>query len=177
MKDTSVFLPSFDEELGNRLKIIVKKVGGGESAAHIAGVSENMISRYVKGHSKPSFQALALLAQSADVSLDWLAGFTKENQKEYHFQNHNITIKTQYLNKTDSELLAHLNGIINRAYKDMGGRVSPEDMGRIAAEKYTSILEASDDPEERLIMAKLFETELRKELESKQKSGNTKASA
>ncbi|MFT0892252.1 helix-turn-helix domain-containing protein [Pseudochelatococcus sp. G4_1912] len=63
----------------------------------------------------------------------------------------------------DPELLSRINGIISRVYTSMDAHISPEDMGRLAAGKYASILQASSDPAERLIMAKLFEIELKQD--------------
>lgn len=48
-------------------------IGSRAAAAAAAGVSPQMLSRYIKGEAIPSFKVMVKLAQAANVSLDWIA--------------------------------------------------------------------------------------------------------
>jgi len=59
-------------ELGARIKTMVDAFDSIKEASAIAGVSRDQIYRYMSGETKPSFHAVARMAEIADVSLDWL---------------------------------------------------------------------------------------------------------
>lgn len=73
-------VPGWDEQLGTRLRSVVRMLGGNEAAGRIAGVSDEMISRYVNGKAKPNFFAVAALARAAGVDLNWLASGEGDGQ-------------------------------------------------------------------------------------------------
>lgn len=73
-------VPGWTPEVGNRLSEVVRHLGGGPAAGKIAGVSDEMISRYINGRAKPSVYAIAALAAAAGVSMEWvMAGEAKEH--------------------------------------------------------------------------------------------------
>jgi transcriptional regulator with XRE-family HTH domain len=76
-KELGTVVPSCTElrtdELGTRIDAISQQLGTREYAASIAEVSVDQLVAYIKGRNKPAFLPLARLAQSAGVSLDWLA--------------------------------------------------------------------------------------------------------
>lgn len=65
-------VPPSDDGVGTRLRRVVKALGGNAAAGRIAGVSDEMISRYLTGKAKPSYAAVAAMVGAAGLSLDWL---------------------------------------------------------------------------------------------------------
>jgi transcriptional regulator with XRE-family HTH domain len=59
--------------IGTRIKAVADILGSRAEAAEAAGVSEDMLFRYMREESKPAFAALAGLCAKAGVSLDWMA--------------------------------------------------------------------------------------------------------
>ncbi|KAG0165745.1 hypothetical protein DFQ28_010009 [Apophysomyces sp. BC1034] len=57
----------------SRIDEVCRRIGGRSAAASVAGVSDDMLRRYVRGDSKPTFEVIAKLARAAGVSLDWIA--------------------------------------------------------------------------------------------------------
>lgn len=57
----------------SRIDEACRRIGGRAAAAAVAGVSDDMLRRYVRGDSKPTFDVIAKLAHAAGVSLDWIA--------------------------------------------------------------------------------------------------------
>ena len=164
------------ENVGSRLKLARNSIGLSiRSMARTINVSMSTWQRIETTNDIPSGETLLKIAELG-FNTHWI--LTGQGSMRLDAPLESADSERHAYATSDPELLARLNGVINKVYKDTEGRVSPEDMGRIAAEKYASILEASDDPDERLIMAKLFETELRKEIEKRRQNlGNTKASA
>ncbi len=66
---------SLKKELSTRINAVCDVLGTKKYAASVAGVSEDMMHRYIRkdGGSRPPFIPLALLCKEAGVSLDWLA--------------------------------------------------------------------------------------------------------
>ncbi len=58
---------------GDRVKAAADLVGTRAEAAAAAGVSEDMLYRYIREECPPSFSAMAGLSHHSGVSLDWLA--------------------------------------------------------------------------------------------------------
>lgn len=56
-----------------RLEEVCRLLGGRGKAAALAGVTPQMLRRYVLGESRPGFDVVAKLADASGVSLDWLA--------------------------------------------------------------------------------------------------------
>lgn len=59
--------------IGTRIDAASRKVGTRKNAAIAAGVSDDMLYRYIREQSAPSFEAMVGLAKAAGVSLEWLA--------------------------------------------------------------------------------------------------------
>lgn len=57
----------------SRIDELCRRIGDREAAAAVAGVSSVMLRRYIKGESKPPFEAIANLARAAGAGLDWVA--------------------------------------------------------------------------------------------------------
>lgn len=72
-------VPGFDNELGTRLKWVIDKIGTQKKAGEVAGVKPEMIGKYIAGKAKPSFYAIKVLGEAANVSLDWIAYGGDEN--------------------------------------------------------------------------------------------------
>jgi transcriptional regulator with XRE-family HTH domain len=63
--------------IGPRIKAVADILGTRAYAAKAAGVSDDMLYRYIREENPPSFAAMAGLAKAAGVRLDWLA-FSEE---------------------------------------------------------------------------------------------------
>lgn len=59
--------------IGDRIKAAADAVGSRKEAARIAGVSDDMLYRYMREETPPRFEAIVALAHAAGVSLDWMA--------------------------------------------------------------------------------------------------------
>lgn len=66
--------------IGTRIKLAAGRIGSRKSAAYAAGVSEDMLYRYIREKRAPSFGAMAGLTAAAGVSMEWLA--TGEGQPD-----------------------------------------------------------------------------------------------
>lgn len=60
-----------------RLAYVINKAGGNEKAAQIMNKSVKSVERYKSG-AEPTFEAIAALAYSTGISLDWLVGQDEE---------------------------------------------------------------------------------------------------
>lgn len=59
--------------IGNRIKAAADAIGSRKEAARLAGVSDDMLYRYMREETPPRFEAIVRLAQAAGMSLDWMA--------------------------------------------------------------------------------------------------------
>lgn len=59
--------------IGARIRLAAERIGTRAKAAKAAGISNDMLYRYIREQSPPSFSAMTGLALSAGVSLEWLA--------------------------------------------------------------------------------------------------------
>jgi phage repressor protein C with HTH and peptisase S24 domain len=60
------------QEIGQRIATVCDRIGTRRHSAQVAGISEDQLSRYIRGKSEVSFSPLARLAKRAGVRLDWL---------------------------------------------------------------------------------------------------------
>lgn len=60
------------EKFEKRLDYVIKKLGGIGKSAAICGKSPDQLKRYSRGADVP-FSVLKILAEKAEISLDWLA--------------------------------------------------------------------------------------------------------
>ncbi|MDN8035390.1 helix-turn-helix transcriptional regulator [Burkholderia vietnamiensis] len=70
-EDVRVSIPA--DGIESRIDEMCRQIGGRGAAAAVAGVSDDMLRRYIRGDSKPTFEVMAKLARAAGVSLDWVA--------------------------------------------------------------------------------------------------------
>lgn len=61
------------EGIGARIKAAADAIGSRKEAARLAGVSDDMLYRYMREETPPRFEAVAGLARAAGFSLDWMA--------------------------------------------------------------------------------------------------------
>ena len=73
MNETINAVSSCANFLETRVKAVADLYSSRKSAASAAGVSTDMLTRYMRGESQPSFAAMAGLCVPVGVSLDWLA--------------------------------------------------------------------------------------------------------
>lgn len=59
--------------IGNRIKAAADAIGSRKEAARLAGVSDDMLYRYMREETPPRFEAIVRLAHAAGMSLDWMA--------------------------------------------------------------------------------------------------------
>ncbi|WP_162917654.1 helix-turn-helix domain-containing protein [Dongia deserti] len=65
--------PSYQLELGLRIKAASERIGTRVDAARAGGISDDQLARIIKGQSQPSFATAAGIAEAAGISLRWLA--------------------------------------------------------------------------------------------------------
>lgn len=66
--------------------------------------------------------------------------------------------------EVDDELMGRVTDAIARLYRDERVSLAPVDLGRLAAQRYSEIVAATDDPVERYAMIKLVVQQLRRDL-------------
>lgn len=157
-------LEEIREEMDLSLRDMAKKVG----------VSVSTWQRLIADGNPPKGETLLRLADMG-FSSDWILtgegpmhapGLAEQGQEAF------TSSPTGSSNVSDPELLALINDTITRVYEDEGNFISPADMGRVAAKKYAAILNASNQPDERRIMVKLFEAELRQQVQETHRDDN-----
>ena len=60
------------KDVGQRIAAVCELIGTRKQAAAVAGISEDQLSRYIRGKSEVSFTPLARLVTQVGVRLDWL---------------------------------------------------------------------------------------------------------
>jgi len=71
--DNGTTVPILAEGIGTRIKAAADKIGSRKKAAGAAGVSDDMLYKYIRETSTPSFAAMAGLCRESGYSLDWMA--------------------------------------------------------------------------------------------------------
>lgn len=66
-------VPILAPGIGTRIKEAVEAIGTRRAAAAAAGISPDMLYRYMREDSPPSFTAMAGLCRKSGHSLDWMA--------------------------------------------------------------------------------------------------------
>lgn len=125
--------------------------------ASAIGVSLRTYSRYINGGGTPNLAHLERLAElGADVS--WLlAGDLASSQTSNTGGSRS---------PLDQELMGRVTDAIARLYKEERVSLAPVDLGRLAAQRYSEIVEATEDDGERYAMIKLVVQQLRQDLRS-----------
>lgn len=62
----------FKEAMSRRIRECARIVGSGDELARRSGVPRRTLETYLSGRSEPKATGLALIAEAAGVSLDWL---------------------------------------------------------------------------------------------------------
>lgn len=122
-------------------------------------ISLRTYTRYANGEGAPNVAHLERLAQlGADVS--WLlAGGEHVSPPSSNSGSAHAQI--------DQELMGRVTDAISRLYKEERVSLAPIDLGRLAAQRYSEIVAATDDPGERITLIKLAVQQLRQELHAK----------
>lgn len=149
-------LKQFRESLELDQKTMAKRVGAGFRT----------YQEYEAGRSAPKVSVLReLMRMGCDIT--WLLTGAKSGGERpapwAHFT-------------PEAELLGRVTEMVARAHSDAGRPLSMVDLGRLSAEKYKIIIDATDDPDERLTMVKLTGSQMRKELIT-ERPGSGKRSA
>ncbi|CAA0112227.1 Uncharacterised protein [Starkeya nomas] len=156
-----------DAALGERLKQFRESVPLDQKAmAKQVGAGFRTYQEYEAGRSAPKVSVLRkLMAMGCDLTwlLTGVRAASGKPEPWAHFS-------------PDEELLGRVTDMVARAYSDAGRPLSMVDLGRLSAEKYKVIVDATDDPEERFTMVKLTGAQLRKDLIAEQ-PGSGKRSA
>jgi transcriptional regulator with XRE-family HTH domain len=71
-KKTLPFDYKTDIGIQSRFRQVIETLGKRADAARIAGVTEDMIRKYLQGHSSPALDVAARLCTEAGFSMDWL---------------------------------------------------------------------------------------------------------
>lgn len=65
--------PILEAGIGTRIRAAADAIGSRAEAAAAAGVSDDMLYRYIREESPPRFEAIVGLARRAGMSLEWMA--------------------------------------------------------------------------------------------------------
>ncbi len=65
--------PGVAQGIGGRIKAAADAIGSRKRAARLAGVSDDMLYRYMREETPPRFEAVVGLAHAAGFSLEWMA--------------------------------------------------------------------------------------------------------
>lgn len=109
---------------GEKLKALRKEKGWSqEDLARKVGGDGRQISRYENGHIMPSAEVLAKIAETFDVSLDYLL-FDNVHRRPLHLQDYGILEKIaelQSLSEKDRDSLHHIINamVIKNQFRDL----------------------------------------------------------
>lgn len=123
-----------------------------ELAAHLdVGVTTQTIGRYERGERIPDGDFLSAMVRLGCDPAWLLTGASAATARV----------------EVDDELMGRVTDAIARLYKDERVSLAPVDLGRLAAQRYSEIVAATNDPAERYAMIKLVVQQLRQELHAK----------
>lgn len=155
-------------EWRERFQLVLKRVGGLKGASELIATKGEQIAKWRDGKARPPFFSLLTLVSAAELDLNWLAMGGERAERP----------RTATPADIDDELFGRVFDAVQRLYKDQGMTVPPVDLGRTVARKYSEIIAATADPEERLTMIKLVVAQLRSDiLSAVAEPGTGKASA
>ncbi|MDQ0510824.1 helix-turn-helix domain-containing protein [Ancylobacter amanitiformis] len=118
-------------------------------------ISTQTLGRYERGARQPDaefLQALVRLGCDAAWLLTGVRGSTDDRPEPWQRFS------------PDAELFGRITDMIVRTYRDLNIPLAPVDLGRMTAQKYAVITEATEDAAERFTMVKLVGVQLRNEL-------------
>lgn len=131
--------------------------------AKAVGLPTATIRQYLEG-SIPGAEKAAQIAERCNVSLVWL--ITGDGPKARPKTVDEKSIATSRAPLIDPELFGRVLDRVSRAYRDIGIRVSDIDKGRVAAEKYSEIVDQAGDADEWPALLDLMEVRLKKALQT-----------
>ena len=83
----SFLCTKYMDNFKNRLKLVIKNAGGNKTIAEKSGVNLRTLNTYINGNAEPSVSKLKSIAQTCNVSLDWLVFGGDENELSIHSFN------------------------------------------------------------------------------------------
>ncbi|MBF0247001.1 MAG: helix-turn-helix transcriptional regulator [Alphaproteobacteria bacterium] len=99
----------------------------------MAGISEDMLHRYIRGDSRPSFGAMALLCAAGGVTMEWLAT-GEEPEKD-------APVTGAALSKIDLALLTDVIRLIEDWLSNADRKMSPSKKAEVIVMAYEMIEE------------------------------------
>ncbi|GEO83051.1 hypothetical protein [Pararhodospirillum oryzae] len=133
---SDAFVPGSASKLGTRIGVVCGRVGW-DVAAQASGKSVKQLRRYVQGGDPPA-SVLEGLARISDISVQWLVtgcGPMMSSDSQPH-------------QALDEDLMARVVDGISKTYKEVGARIAPVDLGRLAARIANDIVAVSDGPDD-----------------------------
>jgi len=132
--DDKVGLPPTESDLFiDRLKTVIKRLGGVAASARNVGVVESTVRSWRDGNSEPKRPHLVILADKADVSLAWLvAGEGEMLKNAIHEPAGSHSVSASEFDKI-LEKVENAVSIIDSALEKRGASMSPEKKGKLAA--------------------------------------------
>lgn len=165
-------LPSFEAEVGSRLRLVESEFRNREEAAKTAGVAKSTFQRWVEGKADPSFRGLARLAAATGVSLNWLA--TGEGPMRFDQAAAGTSMAAPVI---DTKLMGRIAEGVVSVYKAENAGLPPQFLGQRVGQIYAALVIAHADPEDRLIALGQALEQLRQELRAPRTAGSAKHSA
>lgn len=147
-----------------RLVAARKEISRGDLARRL-GVPQSTLGNWELGAAVPPLDVLCRIAETLDVSLDWLiAGRTGDTPNIGHGSTHGSA--TRPLPTVDEDHVARLAEGVSSAYADVGRPIAPGMLGRIVAKLYNEIATVVDSPDEFSGAMKMRLAQFRKELDT-----------
>jgi hypothetical protein len=163
---------TYAEQLRSRVEALIDLFSSRTEAARVAAKNPDMITGYIRGRNKPPFDVLARLALAQGVSLDWVATGVGEMRPGASETQNQSQAMASPAGAIDEDLMAKIVDGISRTYKDEGARITPSDLGRLAARIHTDLAAAYDDPDDRKVGLKMALAQLQRELRSAPSGAN-----
>lgn len=121
--------------IGTRIDAAARAIGTRVQAAKAAGISDDMLYRYIREESPPSFSAMAGLAKQANVSLNWMAW--GEGSKEWNVRESTRSYgNNEGQGNIDQDLLQDVIEILEELQERHGTRWEPAVMAEITTAVY-----------------------------------------
>ena len=153
--------PTYTTEVGCRFGAAIALYETRKMAADKLGISTDQLLRYIKGKVPPPFDVLMSLSSQKGISLNWLAtGVGKMLLDDPDLPE----VSTPENLRLDEDLHGLIIEGISIVYKEIGARISPRDLGRLAARIHADLIAACDDPNDRPGGLKMALQQLRRTL-------------
>lgn len=133
MKTDRNSVPNVAPGIGTRIDAVSKLVGTRAEAAKAALVSDDMLYRYIREDSPPSFSAMAGLAKAAGVSLDWIA------TGQGHMMAGSGASSVPSISR---DIMADVIEVVLRELDSQGKTLSPDKMSQLMLLIHDEILES-----------------------------------